>query len=368
MAEPPPWGFHDLSPTTRWVLGHGLPTVRRPPSAPLSDDAWERLCSECRSHRLRGHLVAAVTDHSLRTTRCQRRQAATIELELTELRTRYDQVCRGVLDAFDDAGIPYRLIKGSALPWTDYPDPQQRPTADLDVLVPGSELAAAVAVLGDHGGSIMNPEPTEGFARLVFKGLTVVMPSGLEVDIHRLLSWGPLGVRVPEADLWAPGRTFDRLGHSQVTLSVERTLIHVSAHLLLLGAVRASELRDVAQLATSPALDPERTVGIARRWGHEAVLAVALRMAEREIGLERDAHPLQAWASQYHVVPRDRLWLRIDRPDSPVVGIEPAAVLTELAGWRPRATLLRAFFRPRAGTDPSPMSRLGHLMGYARPS
>lgn len=358
MADAPEWGFAGLSASTRWVLGHGLPVTTTAPAAPLDDAAWARLLTECVSHRLDGHLVAAVVDGQLPTTAAQRAETAGVEIRLTDARIRYDDVCQPVLDLLDEAAIPYRLLKGSALPWVDYPDPQLRPTADLDLLVPGAALYRAVEVLTDHGGHEVNPEPTPGFARQVFKGLTVTMPSGLEVDLHRILSWGPLGVRVPEADLWAPGRCFDRLGRPGVTLDTERTLVHMSSHLLLLGAFRASEVRDVAQLACAPTLDPDRAVAVARRWGHESVLAVALRMAERELRLEPDAHPLSDWAATWRVPLRDRAWLRTDRPDAPVRGVEPAAVLIELGGFRPRLTMLRGLLAPRPGTDPTFVSRL----------
>lgn len=358
MADAPDWGFSGLATETRWVLGHGLSTTVTPPAEPLDDERWGRLRQECSAHRLDGHLVAAVVDDTLPTTPAQRAEAAEIEVRLAQARTTYDEICRPVLEVLDDADIPVRLIKGSALPWSDYPDPQLRPTADLDLLVPGRRLHEAVATLVDHGGRVFNPEPTAYYATRVFKGLTVTMPSGLEVDLHRILSWGPLGVRVPEADLWAPGRTFDRLGRPGVTLDVERTLIHVSAHLLLLGAIRASEVRDVAQLATSPDLDPDRAITISRRWGQAAILATALRMAERELALDPAAHPLSDWARSFTVGPRDRAWLRADRPDAPVRGVEPFAVLLELPGISARLTLLRALVAPRPGTDPGLVARI----------
>lgn len=363
MADAPDWSFARLQPTARWLLGHGLPTTLRGPRSALGTAAWEALVTECATHRLTGHLIAAVDDNSLPTTRTQRSDTAELELAATRTRVRYDEVCRPVLDALADADIPIRLLKGSALPWSDYPDPQLRPTADLDLLVPGRHLHEAAAILTGRGGRPVNPEPTEDFALEVFKGLTIKMPSGLEVDIHRILSWGPIGVRVPEADLWAPGRHFDRLGVPATTLDVDRTLVHLCAHLLLLGAIRASEVRDVAQLATSRDLDPGRVRSIARRWGHEAIVAVALRMAERELGLAPDAHPLTEWAATYRPSVRDRLWLRTDRPDAPVRGIEPLAVLVELPGWHARRTMLRALFAPAPGTDPTFAARVAHTVG-----
>ncbi len=68
-------------------------------------------------------------------------------------------------------------------------------------------------------------------------------------------------------------------------LGLEETLLHVALHLLVLGTVRAREVRDVGQLLCSPDLDVERLLVLARRWGQEAVLATAVLMADRELSL-----------------------------------------------------------------------------------
>jgi hypothetical protein len=352
------------------VLGQGLPTTLRPPTTPLSAPEWSALRDECTGNRLTGLLVDAVSTGVLPTDDGQRADAAALELELTTFRSLYDEVCRPPLAALEEAGIEHRLLKGSALPWSDFPDPQQRPTADLDVLVPGDQLMRAAQVTEALGGTLVNPEPAPGYARHVFKGLTVRLDSGLEVDLHRTLAWGPFGVRVPEADLWSPGRTFDRLGRPAKTLDVDRSLVHVAGHLLLLGAVRASEVRDVAQLACAPTLDADQVVAIARRWGYESVLATALRMAERELALAPGAHPLHEWAVRQRVPMRDRVWLRMERPTAPVRGLEQAAVFLELGDMRSRRIQLRAVLRPLPGTDPSVRARAARLrssVGGCRP-
>ena len=350
------------------MLGHGLPTTLRPPTSVLSARDWSRLRDECASNRLTGLLVDAVSTGALATNDEQRADAAALELELTTVRSLYDEVCRRPLAALEAAGIEHRLLKGSALPWSDYPDPQLRPTADLDVLVPGDQLLRAAEVTEALGGELVNPEPARGYARHVFKGLTVRLDSGLEVDLHRTLAWGPFGVRIPEADLWSPGRTFDRLGRPAKTLDVDRTLVHLAGHLLLLGAVRASEVRDVAQLACAPTLDGDRVVAIARRWGYESVLATALRMAEHEVRLTDGAHPLHDWATRQPVSLRDRAWLRMERPTAPLRGLEQAAVFIELGDLRSRRIQLRALLRPIPGTDPSVRARASRLRGGARAS
>lgn len=361
MATAPPWGFDTLSPVARWVLAHGLETDLRPPAEVLTATEWSELRTECTRNRLNGLLVGAVTSGDLPVSDEQRAEMAALELELTATRSLYDEICRLPLAALEANGIPFRLLKGSALPWTDYPDPQLRPTSDLDVLVAGNDLVRAAEIVAALGGKLVNPEPAPGYARHVFKGLTVRLDSGLEVDLHRLLTWGPFGVRVPEADLWSPGRTFDRLGQEATTLDVDRTLIHVAGHLLLLGAVRASEVRDVGQLATAPTLDPDRVVAIARRWGYESVLATALLMADRELCLSAGVDPLREWANRYQVSWKDRAWLRLERPTSPLRGIEQAAVFLEVGNMKARRIQLRAAFHPLPGTDPSLRDRAARL-------
>ncbi len=59
----------------------------------------------------------------------------------------------------DDAGIDLRLLKGPALAALDYPDVQQRPTGDLDLLVRAEQIDRAVEVLVAAGGTWTDPEP-----------------------------------------------------------------------------------------------------------------------------------------------------------------------------------------------------------------
>ena len=71
MAEAPPWGFSHLSPTGRWLLGHGLPTTLRPPTSVLSSPDWAALRDECAGNRLTGLLVDAVATGALATDDAQ---------------------------------------------------------------------------------------------------------------------------------------------------------------------------------------------------------------------------------------------------------------------------------------------------------
>ncbi|HET8930300.1 MAG TPA: nucleotidyltransferase family protein, partial [Acidimicrobiales bacterium] len=298
----------------------------------------------------------------------QRVEAGHLEADLTRHRIGYDHRVGPILECFDDADIDVRILKGVAIGRLDYPDEQLRPTSDLDLLVHAEQVDHAVQVLESLGGVRTDPDPTPGWTRRVGKGATVALEEwNLEVDLHRILVWGPLGVRVAGEVLWDRTRPFDYLGTERSTLALEETLLHVCAHLLILGVTRAREARDVAQLMVNPALDIERLLHVAQRWGHESVLAVGVATAVRELALTEPALPLVRWA-QGHQVPRlDKVWLRAAQPEPRLHGLEQLGVLHELRHsddpWGDRRILLRANLAPAPGTYPTPLRRLRSLAG-----
>ena len=288
----------------------------------------------------------------------QRSEVAALELTLTRGRMGHESRSTTPLAVLDDAGIDLCLLKGPALAALDYPDVQQRPTGDLDLLVRAEQIDHAVEVLVAAGGTWTDPEPVRDYVRLAGKGATIHMPNGLEVDLHRILIWGPFGVRMPAEELWADRRTFTFSGMPRQGLGLEVTLLHVALHLLVLGTVRAREVRDVGQLLCSPDLDVERLLVLARRWGQEAVLATAVLMVDRELRLEPGSHPLSAWATGYPVTARDRLWLRTEQPVGRLRGLESAAVYAELPSATARQVFRKATLHPRPDTWPGPRERL----------
>jgi hypothetical protein len=120
----------------------------------------------------------------------------------------------------------------------------------------------------------------------------------------------------------------------------------------------------LAQLLDAPHLDAGRALGLARRWGAEAVLASALRLSREELGLDLDGE-LLAWAAGYVPRWRDRLWLRIDRPGAPVAAAEAVATALELDPSS-RRLLLQATWDPRPGTWPRPVQRVRRVAARGR--
>jgi hypothetical protein len=354
----------DLASATRWVLTVGLATHRRPPAQALGRESWSVLRNESHAHGLDGLLVAAVAGGELPATADQKADAATLEVDLTRTRVQAERNVLQVTRWFGAADIEVRLLKGLALATLDYPDPQWRPTGDVDLLVRGEQLAAAVEMLVDLGGEPLEPDPVPGYAAVVGKGSPVrMLAPPTEVDLHRLLVWGPLGVRLPPADLWAPGRAFVLGDRTLTTLGLEETLVHLAYHLLIGGTPRALSVRDVAQVLSCPDLDPDRALALADRWGASAVLATAIAMARRELELVSDS-PLGSWARTYRISLRDQLWLRTQGPDRRVVGIEPLATYFELRTAEERRLFRAATWHPAAGTWQTPRNRLASLIRH----
>jgi hypothetical protein len=360
VATAPAWGF-DLRDVTRTVLTTGLPTQRPPAEGPLTPEAWTQLRAESSRHHLVGLLVAAVAGGTLVATDEQRAEMAALEVELTMARMWHEQRMVEVVASLEAAGIAVRVLKGLALAALDYPDLQWRPTSDLDLLVRGDQIDAADALLTVNGGVRTDLDPVPGFTAIAGKGATLAMPDGLEVDLHRLLVYGPLGVRVPPDELWRAGRSFEAGGGQRFeTLGLEETLLHACLHVLVLGWRRALGLRDIAQLLTNPAFDADRAIPLSRRWGAEAVLATGVLLAHRELDLGDDL-PVLDWARGLPVRWRDQLWLRIERPDDPVPGVEAVATYAELRTAAERRMFWAATLHPTPGTWSSPGERIERL-------
>lgn len=359
MASTPSWTF-GLDDDTRRVLAHDLVPPVDDAGGALDDAAWRRLLEATSHHRLSGLLVAAVASGALATTAAQAAEAAQLEVGLTRARMSHEFRAISVLEPLDRAGIDLRVLKGAALAALDYPDPQWRPSGDLDLLVRGEELDRAVAALAERGGVRTDPDPSPGYAAVVGKGATMAMPDGFEVDLHRLLTWGAFGVRVRVEDLWDDeGRTFPLGGRDRITLSVDASLLHACTHLVIRGWRRALTLRDVGQLLVAPDLDADRVLWLARRWGNEAVLAAGVGLAHRELGLAPAAGSasLAEWAAGYEPTVGDRVWLRVERPGAQIGPMETIGAYTSLATGAERSMLRRASLHPAPGTWLGPAAR-----------
>jgi hypothetical protein len=119
---------------------HALCAVLRGESAAMpSGEARDRLLNHARAHRV-DRLVAWRTrqiDDDLRA------EAMLEEIDVSELRR--------VLADLESHGIVPLVLKGAALAHTHYEESWLRPRLDSDLLIPSSQRAAVIEVLGDLG-------------------------------------------------------------------------------------------------------------------------------------------------------------------------------------------------------------------------
>ena len=271
-----------------------------------------------------------------------------------------------IADVLDGAGIAFRVLKGPALAALDYPDVQRRPTGDIDLLVQADQIDPASGILVDLGGRRLDPDPVPGFVATVGKGATWPCPTASRSTCT--VCWC--------GDRWAyacpPKSCGTRAGGSngadagsRPSAWRRRCCTPAPTSWSSAGGGR-SPCRDVAQVLANPNLDPDRAIQLARRWNSEALLATGVLLAQRELGLDDtvfgDRSLVLEWARGFVPRWRDRLWLRVERPDDPIGALEAVATYAELRTADERRVFRAATFRPDPGSYPSATDRLRRVV------
>lgn len=284
----------------RTVAAYGLPgAALHPPTAPLEDAEWQRLLAAVRPERLDGLLAHAVMTGGFPATCPQRDSAIAQHREAAWRVLLLEQRALEVVQMLADRGIDVRVLKGSALAHTVYPDASVRLFGDIDLLVPGEQFDDAAAALAAAGCRRPWPPPRPGFDHRFGKSALFIDEAGYEIDLHRTFVQGLFGLRIHLADLFATSTGLTLGGRAVRGLGSEEQLLHCCYHAAL-GNVppRLMPLRDVAQILQTTNVDIQRVRQLADAWGGAAVVARAVRLAWGELQLEA-AHPLAAWAASY---------------------------------------------------------------------
>jgi Uncharacterised nucleotidyltransferase len=179
------------------------------------------------------------------------------------------------------------VLKGAVLAHAAYPDPLLRPFTDLDVLVSGDQVSHAISILATYGYQRTRPEPAPGYDGRVGKALTLQHPGEVVIDLHRTLAAGNAGEGIDVPELLA-GRRQVRVGsHSVPAPSWEAHLIECALHAVVGdGLARPLSLRDIAEVAHHPSLDPAAAAEMAFRWHVAELVGLGLRAARDDLGLE----------------------------------------------------------------------------------
>jgi hypothetical protein len=284
----------EIHPALLAVARAGLPGAAPPPR-----DGWHEHVDEILTHGLAGLFAASASMGMVRidaeiASRLQRQldaeavRAVQLEGELLRLAAALDHL----------GGV---VLKGAVLAHGVYPDPLLRPFTDIDLLVPGDRIEHAISVLSTYGYERGRPEPAPGYDTRVSKAVALRHPGGVIIDLHRTLAAGHAGERI-DVDEIVMGRRLVRLGpHTVSAPSWEAHLVECALHAVVGdGLARPLSLRDIAEVAHHPSLDPMAAADMAYRWGVDGVVGLGLRSARDDLGLEL-AEPLAALAHRAHL-------------------------------------------------------------------
>jgi hypothetical protein len=139
------------------------------------------------------------------------------------------QAAETCIRALADAGIPAIVLKGLAYEVCLYDVPAVRPTADVDLLVPGEQRRAAFAVLDRLGFEPRAAAP--GFDDADYHEVAWTR-AGLEIDLHMALA--PLArCRIDYAAIWKEAEPL-RLGTTDTrTLARPHAAIFQALHMAI---------------------------------------------------------------------------------------------------------------------------------------
>lgn len=350
----------------RAIAAERLPGSRLPlATEPLSSSAWSALISGVTNQRLVGMLGSAIATGRFPVTADQRAHVAALDAAQASVAVLLDRALLDVADQLDGAGIPFRVLKGAALAHTAYPDPDLRSYGDVDLLVASDHLDASLDVLVGSGARRRFPEPRPGFLRRFGKGVSVIRPDGLEIDVHRTLVAGPYGLSVDLPGLFASAIPFQIGGRTLIGLGSTERFLHACYHAVLgSDPPRVLALRDVAQLALDDHLDLHKVVDTAQAWRATAVVALAVQQAWRDLAIA-DCVAVSSWAANYSPSSRDRRQLAVYRrddgrryPRQAVATLWSLPRLSDRLAYA-RAMLLptRTYLRERDGTYVSRLRR-----------
>jgi hypothetical protein len=337
-----------VTPTAAQVAAFGLEAAPVTLDPVPNEPSFTVLVSECEHQRVLGLLGAAVEQGALDVTEEQR---ATLDERWRGWLghdLRLEQLVLRVASALEEAGIPFRVLKGIALAHAVYDDPAWRVFGDADILVHPGRFSEAVAMLADVlGAERAQPELRPGFDQRFGKEAILRTDDGLELDLHRTFVEGALGLTIPLEELFTGTATVPIGGRDLPVLDGPARLLH-ACYSAAVGdwPPRLSSLRDVAQIVTTERPATHEVVELARRSRAEAVVARALTLAWDELGLT-DEPTIVDWARRHRPSFLERLLLASHLGPARAYTRHASALLV-LRGVRARAAYLRAIAFPQS--------------------
>jgi hypothetical protein len=170
-------------------------------------------------------------------------------------------------------------------------------------------MDAARLVLERTGGQRLYPQRQDDFDRRFTKSVTVRMPMGSEVDLHRTLAPGPFGLTIDLAELAASPERFSLAGVPLLALGRSRRFVHACYHATLgRPRIRLVPLGDVAATAPRDERELHEVDALVRHWACQPVVGRALDTTRETLGWT-PIGPMQAWRAELRSDRRQERWL-----------------------------------------------------------
>jgi Uncharacterised nucleotidyltransferase len=269
-----------IDPTLLVVARAGLPGAPPPPR-----DGWDEHLDAVISHGLAGLFSASAA-------------AGLVEIDADMAGRLQQQLDAEAIRAVQLEGELLRLepalaklgavvLKGAVLAHAAYPDPLLRPFTDIDLLVTGDGIAEAISCLATYGYQRTRPEPGPGYDAQVGKAVVLQHPGGVVIDLHRTLAPGNAGEGIDVGEILAARRQVPLGPRTVPAPSWEAHLVECALHAVVGdGLARPLPLRDIAEVAHHPSLDPGGAAELALRWQVAELVGLGLRAARDGLGLE----------------------------------------------------------------------------------
>ncbi|MGZ4759801.1 MAG: nucleotidyltransferase family protein, partial [Acidimicrobiales bacterium] len=301
----------------RAVAAHGLPGAPPLPPLPREPARWRELVALAERQRVLGLLVAAADDGGLAPDDPRRADLLDLHRHWCAHDLRLERMLVQVADRLDADHIDFVVLKGPALAHGRYPDPSLRLFADLDLLVRSGQVTAAATAIGDVLDATPElPELRVGFDDRFGKEVmlrtaaTTSAPGGFEIDLHRTLIAGALGLTIPLGSLFSTTATLALGGHELPVLDRVPTMLAACYQASISDSPpRLASARDLAQIVFDdpPPVDDLRAA--ARRWRATAVVTDALTRTWRTLGLPPEPF-VERWLALARPTRLERLLLR----------------------------------------------------------
>lgn len=251
---------------------------------PLSASEWSEVEALVRHERIEGYRHAAILDGRMAATAAQATAAEERLVASMERAVAIEALVGRIADEFGAHDVQLVALKGLAACRLDRERPELRSFFDADMLVKSECLGVAYRVLEELGFRRRFVEPAPGFDAKFGKGTAFVDDERRELDLHRTLAMGSLGISVVTDELWEGLVPIEIAGREVFALSAEARLLHACVHAAAsIEPPRWHTLLDIREIEAR-GFSAERAATLARSWRYDAVVQQAIELHDEHLG------------------------------------------------------------------------------------